>query len=70
MPADTERASRPGRGLLLWGLGLAIATTLALAIVLWFVIDNLNHAFRAISVVVAGLPSASALEALAPAAAG
>ena len=45
VPVDTERASRPGRGLLWWGLGLAIAATLALAIVLWFVIDYLNHAF-------------------------
>jgi hypothetical protein len=26
-------------------LGLAIAATFALAIVLWFVIDYLNHAF-------------------------
>jgi len=42
---DTERASRPGRVLLWWGLGLAIAATFALAIVLWFVIDYLNHAF-------------------------
>jgi hypothetical protein len=42
---DTGRASRPARGLLWWGLGLAIAATLALAIVLWFAIDYLNHAF-------------------------